>query len=922
MNIPILYTNIASLPAKFNDFVPFVISSNPSIVLLSESWLNTTIPDTLLNLQGFTLYRSDRQDRVGGGVCCYINNDLLLHFTVTRLDIDIDMSIDHIWLKLHNLHTTLCLCCIYRPGNVTPQANDSLLNALTTASSTLQNLIIFGDFNFPRICWPVVINDLTTDSIEYKFVDTIFNANLSQLIEHFTRYRVNQNPSTLDLLLTTDSDLFSKIDIGAPIGKSDHVTIMTNIQLIYSHKTQKNCSKIITNYKHLYRAIENHDWEELRSFTDINDMWHHFTSTINTLSETCSFVRKQQNFTKPWITSTLLRQVKYKRNLWRTFKRSGLQADYEEHRRFSNRLSTDILLGRTKYENSLVERPKAFYSYIRRNLASKVSVPAIRSPVGDLCTNNRQSADLLASHFESVYSQEPSGILPQYNGFVNDTHISNIEFSVDDVRTLLLGLKRHSAPGPDNISSRLLIECADVLCHPLHVIFTKSLELGKLPDQWHTAVVTPIFKKGDKCDPANYRPISLTSLVCKILERLLVKNIVPFLLEQGAIPINQHGFLPGRSVVTNLLTSTNSWTLCLDSGNPVDIIYLDFSKAFDKVPHRRLLLKLGKVGVGGVLLSWIEDFLNHRTFSVRVGSDCSRLIDCPSGVPQGSVLGPVLFLVYSADLLNSLKCDCSVYADDTKIYGNPLSGNSSIQTDLNVINQWCQDWLIPLNKNKCSILHLGNSNPRHTYDLGGSDLTSVDSQVDLGITVACNLKWSQHVLKIVNQANKALYLMRRTFSNPSPTLAGRLYVTYVRPLLEFAAPVWSPWLQKDKLLLERVQRNATRWPRALRNLTYEQRLASLNLTTLEQRRLRGDLIQVFRITHGLMPSSLPMVQLDVEGRLRGHQYKLRREQLRTSQRLHYLTNRTFNHWNSLPDEVVTAGSVGLFKRRLDSHLAQ
>ena len=251
--------------------------------------------------------------------------------------------------------------------------------------------------------------------------------------------------------------------------------------------------------------------------------------------------------------------------------------------------------------------------------------------------------------------------------------LTSIIFDSKTVEDLLNKIKISTSPGLDLLSPLLLRSCSRSLSLPLSLIMQKSFNEGCLPDVWKTASVTPIFKKGDKLDVNNYRPISLTPIVTKIMERIIVTNMYRFCAQHNIIPKTQHGFMPGRSVVTNLLTCINDWTLALNNNHPIDVIYLDFSKAFDKVPHAALLLKLDHTGFRGQLLSWIKAYLSDRKFCVRVGDHFSDFTAVSSGVPQGSVLGPLLFLIYVADLPLHVKCKISSFADDSKLYGNPLS---------------------------------------------------------------------------------------------------------------------------------------------------------------------------------------------------------------------------------------------------------
>lgn len=390
-------------------------------------------------------------------------------------------------------------------------------------------------------------------------------------------------------------------------------------------------------------------------------------------------------------------------------------------------------------------------------------------------------------------------------------------------------------------------------------------------------------------------------------------------------PDEQHRFTPGRSVVSNLLLNLDRWTEEFDRGSPIDVVYLDFERAFDQVPLRRLITKLEHVGVRGDILAWITSFLIGRRFRVRVGSEFSTTRDVLSGVPQGSVLGPILFVVYTADLLCALESHKSVYADDTKIFENPLTSSAVIQSDLDKVIDWASKWLLNLNVSKCSVLHMGRSNPHRFYNLDGTLIGQVEAQVDLGVTIRSDLKWESHIINIVKKANSIIYLVRKAFSYITTELFLKIYKCYIRPILEFGFQIWTPYFQKDIELLERVQRRATKiLPHGFFSMPYEQRLDRLNLTSLQARRERGDLIEVYKILHGhySCPNITSMFALNRNPHLRGHSMKLSKGTFACNPRKYFLSNRVFDRWNSLPPEVVEAPSVLLFKIRLDRCLAE
>jgi Reverse transcriptase (RNA-dependent DNA polymerase) len=283
--------------------------------------------------------------------------------------------------------------------------------------------------------------------------------------------------------------------------------------------------------------------------------------------------------------------------------------------------------------------------------------------------------------------------------------LESIQIRRTDVVRKLKKLRADSAAGPDNIHPRILVECAEEIAEPLAEIFRKSLRETVVPRDWKTATVTPIFKKGKRADPGNYRPVSLTSLPCKVLESIIKDNIMQHLLGNNLLKESQHGFMPNRSCTTNLIEFMEPVTKNVNKGRPVDIFYLDFSKAFDSVPHERLMVKLRAKGVSGEVGDWLREWLTGRTQRVRVGDELSSEKDVESGVPQGTVMGPCLFDVYIDDIddVAALLELLSKFADDCKGQKTILceKDRQDLQMTINKLYEWAVKWGMSFNKEKC-----------------------------------------------------------------------------------------------------------------------------------------------------------------------------------------------------------------------------
>ena len=430
-------------------------------------------------------------------------------------------------------------------------------------------------------------------------------------------------------------------------------------------------------------------------------------------------------------------------------------------------------------------------------------------------------------------------------------------------------------------------------------------------------------KKGSRNKSDNYRPVSLTSVICKFLERLIKDHMVDFLVKHKLLNSYQHGFLKARSCLTNMLCFLEEITKWIDVGSPVDIIYLDFQKAFDKVPHQRLLLKLKAHGIGDSITDWIEQWLTDRRQRVVVDGEVSNWKSVLSGVPQGSVLGPILFLIYINDLDDSITSNVLKFADDTKLFRkvNTDGDKQHLQNDLDRLVKWFEKWQMLFNFGKCKCLHTGHGNLNVNYEMGDTVLGTTVKEKDLGVTISADMKVSEQCGIAASKGNQMLGLIRRNITYKGKKLIIPLYKAIVRPHLEYCIQAWRPYRKKDIDTLERIQRRATKMIPELRDFSYEERLKECGLTTLETRRLRGDLIEIFKILNGYENIDRNMFfSLKKDSRTRRHEVKLVKDQCRLDIRKHSFSQRTINEWNTLSTNCVTASSVNMFKNKVDTYL--
>ena len=382
------------------------------------------------------------------------------------------------------------------------------------------------------------------------------------------------------------------------------------------------------------------------------------------------------------MTGQALRLKERKDQLWRIYSHSEDMLDYARYTRCRNQLRSLTRRLRREFEANLARNikanPKAFWRYSNTRLKTKSKLDDLTDESGSTVSDDSGKARLLNTFFSSIFTIESSDQMPEPPNQFSGPGIESITITAEMVHKKLLKLKTDSAPGPDGIHPKLLQLAAQSLAEPLASQFNESLDQGVLPDAWKTAVVVPIHKKGSKKEPGNYRPISLTCIPCKVMESLIRDELMEFLSSTDQISKHQHGFRPRRSCSSQLLETLEDWCRIIEQGDSVDVIYLDFRKAFDSVPHKRLLKKLCSYGISGKLLRWIEVFLSDRKQQVMVNGVHSDLVPVKSGVPKGSVLGPLLFLLYVNDIPSIVSCTAKMFADDTKIYtsmpkprGNP-----------------------------------------------------------------------------------------------------------------------------------------------------------------------------------------------------------------------------------------------------------
>jgi hypothetical protein len=700
----------------------------------------------------------------------------------------------------------------------------------------------------------------------------------------------------------------------------------------------------IFDYKHgnwdgLKEELENTNWEDIHSLENVDKMAEAWTKKYMEIIRV-HIPSKQVKIwpaEAPWMSNKIRFKMRKRNKAYKKAKKRNTDTAWHKFRVLRNEVISDVREAKAKHKMDLEEninkaettKSKLWWKLVKQVLNKQKSKTSPPLKVGNkYMTSPQDKANAFNKYFAQQSTLNTDGKEPpQQDEDRNENVMQNMRISFLTVKEILQNLDANKASGPDEVSTRLLKQTSEQIAPSLARIFNYSLQTGRFLGIWKEANVTPLYKnKRDREDLKNYRPVSLLSCIGKVMERCVHNQVFNFFIRNNLLSKYQSAFMPGSSTIRQMLELYHQIQTAMDNSRDMRFIFLDISKAFDKVWHKGIIAKLHRSGIRGKLLNWFKGYLSGRKQKVVHEGSASTQESIEAGVPQGSILGPLLFLIYINDLVDDLNCNVRMYADDTTLYldyVNPVTGAQQLEDDLRKIERWAETWLVQFNPTKSESLLFSRKRNKVTPNItmGNKVIEEVTSHCHLGITLQRNGKWSQQIQKTVTKAKKRVDILRSLMYCLGRKSIEKLYKSFIMPILEYGGIIWDNCNDYEKEELEKIQLAACRAITGAKKGTSHQLLyIETGLEPLAARRERQKLVQMYKMKNNLAPSTLQ--DLLPQTTSQRTQYSLRSADDLTHERatttaLHQsFIPSTVRMWNNMIPEWKHATSLEQFKEMI------
>ena len=826
--VKMVYLNIRSVLKKMDQLRIYFSSSDIDVVSMSETWAKKGNDSRLFEIEGFEMKRQDRDlantnKKRGGGLITYINSKKFPDFQILdKLSVS-EPHIEVIWVKIIRKNCkNLILCNLYRPPEGSLQTAIDYLNAsLNCVNKAKNDIYIMGDMN---------VNYLNKNSYEYKKLVFFEKSNgLNQVVTDTTRH-TSEGSTLIDLIITNDRHVSKKGTLEMMV--SDH-------QPIFVVKKKARESKENTTFTG--RPYSKFDIKQFKSRLSDIDTGHHCQQTdpnkiwddllgyiVDDLNRNCPVrTSRFKNHRPEWINNNLIEQIRDRDYFYQKAKNTKDQDDWNIAKLLRNSTNRNIRRAKADFILDKLDLYKGdsacFWKMISRVFPgkNKAKQNKILLKLNDIEVKEENTADFINEFFINVGNTKTAyrSKKPKPKPKLHPDPFSFGRVHKNEVLRILNNINTNKSSGITHVSSAILKEAMKVFLAPLTHLYNTSMETGIFPSSWKEATVVPIPKSGDKSLVSNLRPISLLPQPGKVFEKLIHTQLATHLENKQYLSHNQHGFRMGHSTQGAVFQMLEQLDLNFDWRIPSLVTFIDFKKAFDCVQFDILLQKIEQVGFDQTVLNWIKDYLKDRQQKVVANNSTSKPLTVKQGVPQGSILGPLFYLIYANDICKLfLKCGFVFYADDTVLHSNAIkfsTARSNMQRNLNLLSKWCNKNGIYMNVDKTKYMIFGSKLTLAkikdvTLKVNGVDLERVFQYNYLRITLDPGLNFDKHVSKLIGRVSDKINQLRRMRMFLNTEAAMLVYKNMILPILEYGDIFIMAATKENRDKLQTLQNKALR----------------------------------------------------------------------------------------------------------------